>query len=132
MIRSFITLLLVTPLFFGCATPKKSLMTPGDVISKCPDPSWTHFFHQDVYGRNFWALVIPDCMGKEALLVVSHPPSDDEATAVGAKFLSLTIGEKVLEWHQVTKLGSSRGTITSPSGLTVDVIFHYYSKKVGD
>ena len=132
MIRGFLTFLLVASSFFGCATPKQSLMTPGDVISKCPDPSWAHFFHQEIYSRNFWALAVPDCMGKETLLIVSHPPADDEVTAAGVNFLSLAIGESVLEWNEVTKLGSSRGIITSPTGLSVDVIFHYYSRRVSD
>ena len=132
MIRGFLAFLLVSPLFFGCATPRQNVMTPDEVISKCPDPSWTHFFHQEIYGRNFWALAIPDCMGKEMLLVVSHPPSDDKVTSAGVKFLSLAIAESLLDWSQVAKLGSSRGIITSPSGLSTDVIFHYYSKKVED
>lgn len=132
MIRGILTFLLVAPLFFGCATPKQSLMTPDQVISKCPDPSWNHFFHQDIYGRNFWVLTVPDCMGKKNLLIVSHPPGGEEVNTVGARFLSLVVSEKILGWESITYLGSSRGVITSPTGLTVDVVFHYYSKKVVD
>ena len=71
-------------------------------------------------------------MGKKTLLVISHPPEEGEVNVAGAKFLSLVISESILGWDKIMKIGSSRGIITSPSGLTVDVVFHYYSKKVVD